>query len=168
MYAAHETGVGGDEPHYLIITESLLRDHDLKIENNHQRRDYLAFYPGELRPDFFERGKNGEIYSIHAPGLPVLILPVYAIAGRYGVVALMAFIAALTALAMFDLAESIAGRQAAVLTWLACGFTVPFIPHAWMIFPELPGALLVAWAALMGVRENGAVAGSLGLAWRRA
>ena len=78
----------------------------------------------------------------------MLILPVYAIAGRYGVVALMAFIAALTALAMFDLAESIAGRQAAVLTWLACGFTVPFIPHAWMIFPELPGALLVAWAAL--------------------
>src|SRR5262249_12261473 len=26
---------GGDEPHYLIITQSLLKDHDLKIENNH-------------------------------------------------------------------------------------------------------------------------------------
>ena len=148
LYSAHETGVGGDEPHYLIITESLLRDHDLKIENNHQRRDYLRFYPGELRPDFFERGKNGEIYSIHAPGLPVLILPAYAVAGRFGVVALMAFLAALTALAMFDLADAVAGRTSAVLTWLACGFTVPFIPHAWMIFPELPGALLVAWGAL--------------------
>jgi hypothetical protein len=148
LYSAHETGVGGDEPHYLIITESLLRDHDLKIGNNHQQRDYRAFYPGELRPDFFERGKNGEIYSIHAPGLPVLMLPAYAVAGRYGVVALMALIAALTMLAIFDLAGSIAGRRAAVLTWLASGFTVPFIPHAWMIFPELPGALLVAWAAL--------------------
>ena len=148
LYSARETGVGGDEPHYLIITESLLHDHDLTIENNHQRRDYLKFFPGELRPDFFERGKNGEIYSIHAPGLPVLILPAYAAAGRYGVVALMALIAALTALAIFDLAEAVAGRQAAVLTWLACGFTVPFIPHAWMIFPELPGALLVARAAL--------------------
>jgi hypothetical protein len=148
LYSARETGVGGDEPHYLIITESLLRDHDLKIENNHQQRDYRAFYPGELRPDFFERGKNGEIYSIHAPGLPVLILPAYAVAGRYGVVALMAFIAALTMRAVFDLAETIAGRQAAVLTWLASGFTVPFIPHAWMIFPELPGALLVAWGAM--------------------
>jgi hypothetical protein len=148
LYSARETGVGGDEPHYLIITESLLRDHDLKIENNHQRRDYRAFYPGELRPDFFERGMNGEIYSIHAPGLPVLILPAYAVAGRFGVVALMALIAALTMRAVFDLAERMAGRQAAVLTWLASGFTVPFIPHAWMIFPELPGALLVAWAAL--------------------
>src|SRR5262249_34565994 len=145
LYSARETGVGGDEPHYLIITESLLRDHDLKIENNHQRRDYHAFYPGELRPDFFERGKNGEIYSIHAPGLPALILPAYAVAGRYGVVALMALIAALTALAIFDLAGAIAGRTAAALTWLASGFTLPFIPHAWMIFPELPGALLVAW-----------------------
>lgn len=148
LYSARETGVGGDEPHYLIITESLLRDHDLKIENNHQQRDYRAFYPGELRPDFFERGKNGEIYSIHAPGLPVLILPAYAAAGRLGVVALMALIAALTMRAVFVLAERVAGRQAAVLTWLASGFTVPFIPHAWMIFPELPGALLVAWGAL--------------------
>src|SRR5439155_21264143 len=86
--------------------------------------------------------------SIHAPGLPGLILPAYAIAGRYGVVAFMALIAALTGLAMFDLAVAIAGERAAVLTWLACALTVPFIPHAWMIFPELPGALLVAWAAL--------------------
>ncbi len=164
LYSAHETGVGGDEPHYLIITESLLRDHDLKIENNHQRRDYLAFYPGELRPDFFERGRNGEIYSIHAPGLPVLILPIYAVAGRYGVVALMALIAALTMLAVFDVAEKIADRRAAVLTWLATGFTVPFIPHAWMIFPELPGALVVAWGVLWVVET--ADQSSLAWAWR--
>src|SRR5207245_5839973 len=26
---------GGDEPHYLVITQSLLHDADLKIENNH-------------------------------------------------------------------------------------------------------------------------------------
>lgn len=30
----------GDEPHYLIITQSLLEDHDLKIENNHRNGDY--------------------------------------------------------------------------------------------------------------------------------
>jgi len=28
----------GDEPHYLIITQSLLADHDLQIENNHRPR----------------------------------------------------------------------------------------------------------------------------------
>ena len=35
---------GGDEPHYLVITQSLLQDHDLDIENNHARKDYAAYY----------------------------------------------------------------------------------------------------------------------------
>ena len=25
---------------------------------------------------------------------------------------------------------------------------MPFVPHGWLIFPEMPGALIVAWAAL--------------------
>ena len=37
---------GGDEPHYLVITQSLLKDGDLKIENNHQRQDYLRVLQG--------------------------------------------------------------------------------------------------------------------------
>ena len=36
---------GGDEPHYLVITQSLLLDGDLKIENNHSARRL----PGLLR-----------------------------------------------------------------------------------------------------------------------
>jgi hypothetical protein len=28
---------GGDEPHYLVVTQSLLTDHDLAIANNHAR-----------------------------------------------------------------------------------------------------------------------------------
>jgi hypothetical protein len=148
VYSARQIGVGGDEPHYLIITESLLRDGDLKIENNHRRRDYLPFFQGDLRPDYFERGSNGEIYSIHAPGLPALVLPAYALAGRIGVVVFIALLAALTALAVFDLALEVGGRTAAVAAWVACCLTVPFVPYAWLIFPEMPGALLVAWAAL--------------------
>lgn len=148
LYTASQVGVGGDEPHYLIITESLIRDGDLKIENNHRQRDYRGFFSGELRPDFFERGKNGEIYSIHAPGLPALSVPAYWLGGRVGVVAFIAFTAALTALAVFDLAAGVAGTSAAWLTWLATCLTVPFLPYAWLIFPEMPGALLVAWGAL--------------------
>ncbi len=141
-------GLGGDEPHYLVITESLLRDADLQIENNHQRRDYRSFFRGELRPDFMRRGLNGQIYSIHAPGLPAVLLPAYAAAGHLGAVGLLACLAALAALAVFDLAEHLVGRGSALLTWVAVCLTVPFVPHSWSIFPEMPGALLVAWGAV--------------------
>jgi hypothetical protein len=145
---ARVVGPGGDEPHYLIISQSLLADGDLKIENNHQRREFRAFWGGDLRPDYMKRGIDGEIYSIHAPGLPILLLPVYAIAGYPGTVLALSALAALTAVAIFDLAVAVAGLGAAIVTWAAVCLTVPFVPHSWLIFPEMPGALIVAWSAL--------------------
>ena len=34
-----------------------------------------------------------------------------------------------------------------MLTVAAVALTVPFVPHAWLIYPEMPAALVVAWAA---------------------
>jgi len=139
-------GLGGDEPHYLVITHSLLVDHDLKIENNHARGDYRAFFGGPLKPDYLRRGLNEEIYSIHAPGLPALLLPAYALAGVQGAVAMMCLFAALAALAVFDLAGLVGGTRAAWATWAGTCLTIPFVPHAWAIYPEMAGAAIVAWA----------------------
>lgn len=156
VYTATVTPIYGDEPHYLIISESLRRDGDIQIENNHARGDYRSFFDAELRPDYMQRGRNGTIYSIHAPGLPAVLVPAYAVAGRLGAVAFIGLLATLAALAVFDLADHVAGRAAAVLTWAAVCLTIPFVPHAWSIFPEMPGALLVAWGALWLWRDGDA------------
>src|SRR5439155_17576186 len=90
LRSARAIGPAGDEPHYLIIAQSLLADGDLQIENNHRNQEYRSFYTaGELRPDYMRRGANGRIYSIHAPGLPALLLPAYALGGYRAVVAIL-------------------------------------------------------------------------------
>jgi hypothetical protein len=141
-------GLGGDEPHYLVITHSLLVDRDFKIENNHTNRDYRGFFGGDLRPDYMRRGQNGAIYSIHAPGLPVLLVPGYAIAGARGAIITMCVFGALAALAVYDVALIVGGAAAALWTWIAVCLTVPFLPHGWMLYPETAGAPIVAWAVL--------------------
>ena len=147
-YVKRAQGFGGDEPHYLVITHSLLVDQDLRIENNHQNRDYWGFHPGELPMHYLARGRDGVIYSIHAPGLPALLLPAYGLAGQWGALAMVGLMAALAGLAVFDLAACLASRPVALATWAAVALTIPFGLHSWLIFPEMPAALLMAWVAL--------------------
>ena len=153
-YVKQAQGFGSDEPHYLVITHSLLADRDLRIENNHQNGDYLDFHAGELPMHYLARGRDGVIYSIHSSGLPALLLPAYAVAGHWGALAMMGLMAALAALAMFDLASSFASRPIALATWAAVAFTIPFGLHSWLIFPEMAAALLMAWAALWLWRDG--------------
>jgi len=74
----------GDEPHYLVIAQSLWRDGDLKIQNNHERADYRDYYISDLEPHYLTRGTDGEIYSIHTIGIAVILAPVYALVGYHG------------------------------------------------------------------------------------
>ena len=135
---------GGDEPHYLVITQSLLEDGDLKIENNHQREDYRPYYGRPLKPDYLTRGVDGQIYSVHPVGLPVLAVPAFAAGGYRGVVALLVLMAALAALLLWQWMREITGSMsAATFAWAAAALTAPYLFNTFTVYPEIPGALAV-------------------------
>jgi hypothetical protein len=134
----------GDEPHYLVIAQSLLNDGDLRIEDNHERREYRAYLDREIRPHFLRRGLDGQIYSIHAPGLPVMVAPAFAIAGHPGVVVfLSSFCAFGGALLWWTVWRRTASAPAAWVAWTAVALATPFFFQAFTVFPDGPAAVLV-------------------------
>lgn len=141
----------GDEPHYLVIAQSLLRDHDLQIENNHTRGDYHEFFGPQLKPDYLRRGVNGQIYSIHAPGLPAVIAPVFALFGYRGVVVLLALLsAAATGLAWAAIWRLTGRADASWFGWATVALTVPFVFEAFTAFPDgLGGSIVMAGVLVM-------------------
>jgi len=137
----------GDEPHYLVIAQSLLTDHDLQIENNHRRGDYHAYFPGELRPDYLRRGTNDQIYSIHAPGLPAVVAPVFAVAGYPGVMVFLALVAAAAAALAWTTAFGITGNaEAAWFGWAVVALSEPFFVQTFMVYPDAPAGAIVMLA----------------------
>jgi hypothetical protein len=136
---------GGDEPHYLIMTQSLMQDGDLRIENNHDQRDYAAYAEGDINPQYLTRGKNGAIYPIHAPGLPALVIPAFAAAGYPGVVIFLLVTMALASALVWRLAWLATDDLAAAwFGWAAVAASTPWVFQSFLVFPEAAGAAAVA------------------------
>lgn len=133
----------GDEPHYLVITQSLLRDGDLRIENNHRENQYLAYFDGGLKPDFMRRGTDGQIYSIHAPGVAVLVLPAFAAAGYAGAVLFVVLCSAFGMAAAWHLGYRLTGSAgAAWAAWAVVATSAPVVLHSFTIYPDPLGGVL--------------------------
>lgn len=145
----------GDEPHYLVIAQSLWRDGDLKIENQHTQGDYEEYFPAGLEPHYLTRGRDGEIYSIHPIGIAVLLAPVYALAGYQGTVWAQILMGALAAaIAWRWTLATLNAPGAATFAWAAIAFSAPFMFNEFTIYPEIAGGLAVMFALTTTLRRN--------------
>jgi hypothetical protein len=147
---------GGDEPHYLILTQSLLQDHDLRIDNNHAQRDYAAYYDSDLPPHAIAPGRNGGTFSVHPIGLPILSAPAFAAGGYPAVVLLMVVIAAAAAALAWRWVRRVTGSvAAATFSWSVTALSVAYLANSGTVYPEIPAAFAVMAAATVAIRDVG-------------
>lgn len=126
----------GDEPYHVLMAESLVKDHDLQLENNASPQRYAQWVVDLVRqvPDHF----------LHSPGLALLLAPGYAVAGRAGMVVLMSFLAALAFVLLQRKAAFLRGVPGSrVLAGLGLLFSYPFVTFATQVWVEMVGVLAV-------------------------
>jgi hypothetical protein len=144
-------GPQGDEPHYLLIAESLIHDGDLDLKNQFDERAFSRFTSANLEPHTAPRSPQGTLYAIHTPGLAALIAPGFALFGYAGAKATISLAMALVVGLMFFTTRSLVGEEAANFVFLVSTFASPLPIYANSLFPDpvaaLPLALTLAFLA---------------------
>ena len=136
----------GDEPHYLIMAQSLWREGDLDLANNYEAEDWREYTPGPVVPHYGAPRRDGRPFPAHSPGLPLLLAPFYALGGRAACVVLLAVMAAGLSVLVRRLALRVTGSpEAALLAWLAA-VGPPVLFYSFHLYTEVPSALALAGA----------------------
>ena len=154
--ATRGASITGDEPFYLLTTQSIIEDGDLDLVNQYAARSYESFFD---HPDGLWRQSaplpDGRLLSPHNPGLSVLVIPGFALGGLSGVQVQLLLIAAATMALAFLLSDRLTGRG--TLSWLAAlgvgTGAVAFI-HSTEVYPEFPAALALVVGLLLVTKKD--------------
>jgi hypothetical protein len=138
------TSPSGDEPHYLVISETLLRYHSFEVAKTYHHRDYLGFYSGTLDLSHTVTNYRGVPMPVHGVGGPILWLPLFAAAGRLGATLFVAVVSLLVIVDIFMfLDERGIRRRTALLVAGLFAAATPFFAFAHVVFIDVIGALAV-------------------------
>lgn len=154
--------LSGDEPHYLLITQSLVEDGDFDLKNNFEEKTYMKYIPVEVR---FHGGEiNGKYRSFHLPGVSFLLVPFYLLFKLVGSVIppplyfrlAASFINAFFALVLFYILRMKFPGKDITGSWLLFLCIFPLVFHSVHLYPELPAAALMmaAYFTYSSARRN--------------
>jgi hypothetical protein len=167
----------GDEPHYLMVCQSLWADRDLDLANNYQNNDGRLFgAAGLLMEQHGRANRAGRVFPVHDIGVPVVLLPVYAAAtavssivsesvlsrfrmtrGLFAyslisicIIGIVTAAAAITRRAL--LAQGTPAAVASVIV-IALWLSPPVLSNSFLIFPEAFALLATAFAVRVAFAE---------------
>lgn len=148
-----EQPISGDEPHYLLMDYSLVKDGDVDLKNNYQNNDYFRYYPAptpnHVSPLNLEDPSSGW-YSFHGIGLPLITLPGFVWNERLGPVITMTIVATIVVLLTWAWALQVTKNKKASL--IAAGLLMIcyfFNGLAGYLYPDLLTAGLTLSALII-------------------
>ena len=154
--ATRGASITGDEPFYLLTTQSLLADGDLDLRNQYAAKSYQSFFdhPNDLWQQSVPM-PDGRLLSPHNPGLSLLVIPGFALGGLLGAQVQLMLLAAATMALAFVLADRRTGQRAiSRVVTLGVGLTATAFIYATEIYPEFPAALALVTALLVITRRR--------------
>jgi hypothetical protein len=138
------------EAQTLLVTESIVSDHDLDLRDEYRSRAWRRFFPGDLAPRAGPR--NGRLFDPIGIAFPLLIAPAYAIGGRIAVELFLAAIAAVGFVLAAALARRIVPEPWATGAALAAALSPPALVASTAIAPDAVAGTVIAGAAILALR----------------
>ena len=147
----------GDEPHYLMVAQSIAYDGDVDLANDYANRErtlrVATHFPLDTFHQVVDYRGSGQLRPVHGGALSVLLAPAVALGGLTGARIMMILIAALLADQLFRLLRDLGLRRPyRILAWSAVVFCLPLLASTSQIYPEVPAALLILVALRVMVR----------------
>ncbi len=145
--------ITGDEPHYLIMTQSVANDGDFNLDNNYELESHKEFYNAPIGKHYINiHGKN---YSWHQFGLPIIMAPLYKLFGYKGVLWGMIWISCLGLVSVYNICKSFTDPKSAFASTFLLGLTVPVgIYLSSQFFPETIAFSLFAFLISIVLRPD--------------
>jgi len=141
--------LSGDEPHFIMITQSIVEDGDFDLKNNINNKTYFKYLPVKITPHVINH--KGKYLSYHMPGVSFLLIPFYFLFNLIGGIIppqlyfrlSASIINAFFALTLFYLLKLEFPDKKISGYWLLFISIFPLIFHSIHLYPELPAATLM-------------------------
>lgn len=140
--------ITGDEVHYLLISDSLVSDGDVRVANNYSTENTIGHAGGVKLsdPEHFAHVHNE--FSRHNIGLAFILALPYAVAGIAGAKIFMALLAGFWPLVLYRTLFRITGsRHWSALVAFAISIGLPFAAASNQIFPDLLAGMIILFVA---------------------